>query len=181
MTSEEIFDVLRPIIMSVTGVPECILEYTGLQSPAPSPQGVYAAVRPQQSITQRGQANINRKAGVLAQTQEVDVRAQILCKAWVNFYRGDAPALASRLHQCNKRPDVSAALYRAKLGWMGTDAVNNLTELQSENMESRAMIAINLSYETSDPVVINSIESVAIEVQYEDGTTIVTDDVVSGT
>lgn len=177
MTSEEIFDILRPIIMSVTGVQECIMEQTGVVSPAPSPSGVYAAVRPQQSISQRGQANINRKPGAPAQTQEVDVRAQILCKAWVNFYRGDAVALATRLHQCNKRPDVSAALYRAKLGWTGTDAVNNLTELQFETTESRAMIAINLSYETSDPVVINSIESVAIEVQYEDGTTVIATDV----
>lgn len=177
MTSEEIFDILRPIIMTVTGVPECILEYTGTTSPAPSPEGIYAAVRPQQSITQRGQANINRSAGTVAQTQQVEVKAQILCKAWINFYRGDAVSLALRLHQCNKRPDVSSILYKAGLGWMGTDAVNNLTELQSENMESRAMIAINLSYETSDPVVINSIEFVPIEVQYEDATVITTTDV----
>lgn len=174
MTSEEIFDILRPIIISVTGVTECILEVTGIDSPAPSPTSEYAVVRPQQSITERGQANINRKAGALASTQDIDVRAQIICTAWVNFYRGDATNRASKLKQCNKRSDISSALFRAGLGWLGTSPVNNLTGLQFETVESRAQIAITLAYETSDPIVINSIDNVPITVEYENGDIITT-------
>lgn len=178
MTNEQIFDILRPIVMAVTGVPECILETTGSASPAPSPTGEYAAIRPQQSITQRGQANIIRKPGIAPATQSVDIRAQVFCKVWINFYRGDAMSRAQRLMQCHKRPDVSATLFRAKLGWMGADAANNLTELQFETTESRAQIAINLAYETIDPVVINSIEQVPVIIEYENGDTITTIDVV---
>ena len=172
MTNDELFDILRPIILSVTGVPEVILANPN----APSPDGEYAAVQPQQSLTERGQANIIRTAGT-STTQNVDVRAQIECTAWVNFYRGDTRSYAQKLKQCNKRPDVSATLFQSNLGWAGTSAINNLTALQSENYESRAQIALYLWYETSDQIEINSIERVSGEVQYEDGTVVATWDI----
>ena len=68
---------------------------------------------------------------------------------------------------------------RKKLGWRGTDAVNNLTALQSNNYEQRAQINIYLYYESFDVDEINTIENVPIAVQYEDGTTITTIDVVT--
>lgn len=172
MTSEDLFDILRPIILNVTGVPECILADPN----APSPSGPYAAVRPQQGIAERGQANIKRIAqpGAL---QTTEVRAQIVATCWVNFYRGDAMLFAQRLKQANKRPDVSIELLRNKLGWGGTDAINNLTALQSENFEERAQIAIRLWYETTDQATINSIERVQIGIEYEDGTLVETVDV----
>lgn len=180
MTNEELFNILRPIVLSVTGVPECILANQkrpdGSQVPAPT--GEYAAIQPQQTVTQRGQADIKRvaKPGAL---MDVEVRAKIACTAWVQFYRGDTRSYAQRLHQCNKRPDISALLFKNNLGWSGTSAVNNLTALQSENFESRAQIAINLWYETSDPIEINTIERISGEVQYEDGTVVATWDLAT--
>ena len=167
MTNEEIFDILRPIVLNVTGVPECILA----EPNKPAPLGVYAAIEPQQTISERGQANISRngKSGAL---MDVDVRAQIACTAWVNFYRGDTRTLASKLKQCNKRPDISALLFQNNLGWAGTGPINNLTALQSKNYESRAQIAINLWYETTDPVEINTIERLSGTVEYIYDTTV---------
>lgn len=172
MTDIEIFDILRPLILDVTSVPECILADPN----APSPSGSYAAVRPQQGIAERGQANVKRIAqpGAL---QKTEVRAQIVATCWVNFYRDNALLYAQRLKQANKRPDVSMTLLKNKLGWGGTDAINNLTMLQSEKFEERAQIAIRLWYETTDEATINSIERVQIGVEYEDGTLIETVDV----
>lgn len=174
MTNDELFDILYPIVLA-TGVPVCIKanEKRADGSQVPAPDGEYAAIQAQQTIAQRGQANIVRvgKPGAL---MDVEVRAKIACTAWVNFYRGDSRTRASRLHQINKRPDISALLFKNNLGWSGTSAINNLTALQSENFESRAQIAINLWYETSDPIEINTIERIAGSVEYEDGTTVAT-------
>lgn len=164
MNNIQLFDIIRPIILSVTGVPECILADPN----APAPTGEYAAVRPKQSITERGQANIIRTNGT-GNELDVDVRAQIIAECSVNFYRGNAVDYAERLKQCNKRPDISEALFRAKLGWNRTSAVNNLTTLQSNNQEQRAQISIFLMYETTDEVTINSIERASFDVQYETG------------
>lgn len=165
MTDEEIFDILRPIILDVTGVPECILADPN----APSPSGSYAAVRPLQTVGERGQANVIR-IGNNDATQTVQVKAQIAATCWVNFYRDGAMNFAGKLKQANKRPDVSMTLLRNSLGWVGTENVNNLTALQSANFEERAQIAIKLWYETTDEATINSIERVSIGVEYEDGT-----------
>lgn len=54
MTDKEIFLILRPHILRVTGVPECILADPNAQAPT----GEYASVRPRQGISERGQANI---------------------------------------------------------------------------------------------------------------------------
>ena len=174
MTNDEIFDILRPIVMDVTKVPECILA----DETAPSPSGPYATIRPKQAITEHGQAIIKRiaKPGAL---QEVQVRAQIVATCSINFFRGEAQSHAEKLKQANKRPNVSMELMRKKLGWRGTDAVNNLTALQSNNYEQRAQINIYLYYESFDVDEINTIENVPIAVQYEDGTTITTIDVVT--
>lgn len=175
MTEDQLFDILRPIILTVTGVPECILTDPN----RPGPEGVYAAVKPQVSIVNRGQANVSRKAGTAQATQDVTVKAQLECRAWVNFYRGDARTNAQKLIDCNKRPDISADLFKAKLGWAGTSQVNDLTALQSDKWESRAQIELTLLYETSDPIVINSIERIDYGVQYEDGTTVISGEVVT--
>lgn len=169
VTNLELFQILREIIITVTGVPECIL----VNQNKKGPRGEYATIQPQQSIAERGQANIVRvpKPGALMDTE---VRAKIACTAWVNFYRGDTRTQATKLKQCNKRPDISALLFKNNLGWVGTSVVQNLTALQSENYESRSQIAINLWYETSDTVEINTIERINGSVEYEDGTTVST-------
>ncbi|WP_106804538.1 hypothetical protein [Pseudomonas sp. S5D5] len=166
MTNQELFAKLRPIVMLATGVPECLLADQIGPGSMPAPQGAYATITPRQSVNERGQANIvsRNKPGELV---EVDVRAQIMCSASVNFYRGEALMYAERLKQANKRPDVSMMLFKAKIGWNSTDAINNLTSLQSANFEQRAQITIRLMYETSSLPVVNNILSVEVALQNE--------------
>ncbi|PPC95719.1 MAG: hypothetical protein CTY32_08560 [Methylotenera sp.] len=162
MTNEELFTVLRKIVMDVTGVPECILADQNKQAP----KGAYASIKPRQSISERGQANIYT-ANVAGDKVRGDVRAQIMCTCSINFYRGNALELAERLKQCNKRYDVSIDLYKAKLGWNGTSNVNNLTALQANNQEQRAQIDIRLMYEASNISEVNNILSASIAIENE--------------
>ena len=166
MTNQELFAKLRPIVMLATGVPECLLADQIGPGSMPAPQGAYATITPRQSVSERGQANIVSR-NVPGEQVEVDVRAQIMCSASVNFYRGEALMYAERLKQANKRPDVSMMLFRAKIGWNSTDAVNNLTSLQSANFEQRAQITIRLMYETSSLPVINNILSATVALENE--------------
>ncbi|MCK8669190.1 hypothetical protein M1M11_30380 [Pseudomonas azerbaijanoccidens] len=166
MTNEELFKKLRPIVMLATGVPECLLaDQTGPGS-MPAPKGAYATITPRQSVSERGQANILSR-DVPGEQVEVDVRAQIMCSCSVNFYRGEAIMFAERLKQANKRPDVSVMLFKSNIGWNSTDAVNNLTSLQSANFEQRAQITIRLMYETSSLPVINNILSASVAFENE--------------
>lgn len=166
MTNEELFKKLRPIVMLATGVPECILADQIGPGTMGAPQGAYATITPRQSVSERGQANIIAR-DVPGDQVEVDVRAQIMCSASVNFYRGEALMYAERLKQANKRPDISIMLFKAKIGWNSTDAVNNLTSLQSANFEQRAQITIRLMYETSSLPVINNILSATVVLENE--------------
>lgn len=164
MTNEQLFAILRPIIMRVTGVPECILA----DQNAKSPTGEYAWIRPRQSIDQRGQAHIY-PVNKVDDLVTVDVRAQVIATASVNFYRGDAMARVERLKECNKRPDVSMDMFKAGVRWLGTSAANNLTALQSVNWEQRAQINIRLGYEVSNINDVNNILSASVVIQNEKG------------
>lgn len=175
MNRLDIFNTIRPIILSVTGVPEVILADPN----APSPNGEYVSVEPKQSISQRGQANIHRATSVTPESVDVDVRAQVMVEVSMNFYRGNARDRAERLLQANKRSDVSAILFKAGLGWNRENGVNNLTTLQSNNFEQRAQLSIFLMYETTDPFVINSIESIVVSVENENADVLETFTVVS--
>lgn len=166
MTNEELFKKLRPIVMLATGVPECLLADQAGPGSMPTPKGTYATITPRQSVSERGQANIVSR-NVPGELVEVDVRAQVMCSASVNFYRGEALMYAERLKQANKRPDVSVMLFKAKIGWNSTDAVNNLTSLQSANFEQRAQITIRLMYETSSLPVVNNILSATVALENE--------------
>lgn len=177
MTDQEMFAVLRPIIMSVSGVPECILADPN----KPAPTGVYASVRPRQTVRERGQDNIYRRNTALVPSPigpvtdlEVEVRAQILCDVSVQFYRGTAMQMAESLKQCNKRPSVSAALFKNKIGWNGTGPVNNLTSLQAGAWEQRSEITITLMYETTQKDTINAIYSSEVKIENEKADTITT-------
>lgn len=173
MTSLEIFKILRPILMTVTGVPECIMADPNAQAPA----GPYASVRVRQAIRERGQANVRITDVPVTRQVRYDVRAQIICDISVDFYRGAAMEYAEKLKECHKRPDVPWILMRAGLGWGGTDAVNNLTALQSGNFEQRAQITVRLCYEAVDIIDVNNIERVAAVVEDEKARTIQSVDV----
>lgn len=163
MTRDQLFDLIQPIILTVTGVPECIQADQNL----PAPSGDYASVRTKQSINQRGQANNYQRLIPNGPWTDIekDARSQVVVQCSVNFYRGNALDYAERLHQANRRPDVQRDLFLGGVGWRNTSAVSNLTTLQSKNFEQRAHIDIFLMYETSDPVVINEIASVQVLVR----------------
>lgn len=173
MTSLEIFKILRPIVMTVTGVPECILADPN----AKSPTGPYASIRVRQSIRERGQANVTITDLPVPRQVRYDIRAQIICDVSIEFWRGNAMEYAEKLKECHKRPDVPWLLMRAGVGWGGTDAVNNLTALQSGNMEQRAQITVRLYYEAVDIVDVNNIERVVATVENEKAQTIQSVDV----
>ena len=138
MTNEELFQKLRPIVELVTGLPNGQVILADQSADAPAPSGVYASIYPRQTVVERGQANIYTKdlPGDLVQ---YDVRAQIIASCSVNFFRGNSHSMAESLKQCNKRPDVSLMLFKSGLGWNGTDAVNNLTGLQSARWEQETI------------------------------------------
>ena len=175
MNRIDIFQTIRPIIETVTGVSTVVLADPN----APSPSDEYVSVEPKQSISQRGQANIHRSTSMTPESVDIDVRAQVMVEVSLNFYRGNARDRAERLLQANKRSDVSAILFKAGLGWNRENAINNLTALQSNNFEQRAQLSIFLMYETTDPFVINSIESVAVSVENENADVLETFEVTS--
>lgn len=172
MTNNEIFAALRPHILNVTGVSECILADPN----GPSPDGPYASVRPRQSIRERGQANIIMTDGA-NDTIVYEIRAQIVATCEINFFRGEAMQYAEMLKECHKRPDVCWPLWKAGIGWGGTEPVNNLTALQANNFEQRAQIIVKLLYEAVNTVTVNNILHVPFtigegmdQVYFENGT-----------
>ena len=172
MTNNDIFAALRPHILNVTGVSECILADTN----GPSPDGAYASVRPRQSIRERGQANIIMTDGA-NDTIVYEIRAQIIASCEINFFRGEAMQYAEMLKECHKRPDVCWPLWQAGIGWGGTEPVNNLTALQASNFEQRAQIIVKLLYEAVNTVTVNNILHVPFtlgegmdQVYFENGT-----------
>lgn len=172
MTNNEIFAALRPHILNVTGVSECILADPN----GPSPDGPYASVRPRQSIRERGQANIIMTDGA-NDTIVYEIRAQIVASCEINFFRGEAMQYAEMLKECHKRPDVCWPLWKAGIGWGGTEPVNNLTALQAGNFEQRAQIIVKLLYEAVNTVTVNNILHVPFtigegvdQVYFENGT-----------
>lgn len=164
MTNNEIFAALRPHILNVTGVSECILADPN----GPSPDGPYVSVRPRQSIRERGQANIIMTDGA-NDTIVYEIRAQIVASCEINFFRGEAMRYAEMLKECHKRPDVCWPLWKTGIGWGGTEPVNNLTALQASNFEQRAQIIIKLLYEAVNTVAVNNILHVPVNVwdEYE--------------
>lgn len=172
MTNNDIFAALRPHILNVTGVSECILADPN----GPSPDGAYASVRPRQSIRERGQANIIMTDGA-NDTIVYEIRAQIVASCEINFFRGEAMQYAEMLKECHKRPDVCWPLWQAGIGWGGTEPVNNLTALQASNFEQRAQIIVKLLYEAVNTVTVNNILHVPFtigegmdQVYFENGT-----------
>lgn len=170
MTSDELFAVMREVVMTATGVPECILA----DQDQPAPSGPYATIRPKQSLSQRGQALRGQmyKQSLL----EIDrtVKSQVKCECSINFYRGTAIDYAEKLKQANKRSDISTLLFLNNLGWNRAGTINNLTALQDSKSEQRAQVSIFVMYEVATEYTINSIEQADIEIQKENGDVVTT-------
>lgn len=163
MTRTELFDILRPIILSVSGVPECILADPN----APAPDGEYAVVEPFYKIREFGQPNSTNQFNSGELTISEIVYRQLVAECAIDFYRGSNPhGRASKIKSCNRRYSVSSALRAANVGWHSSSDVMNLNGLQADAVEQRARIAIRIRYvEADSPEDINSIESGSVDVK----------------
>lgn len=165
MTRLELYMVLYPIVKLATGVPMTIIANDNHGAP----DGSYCSIEPFSGIGERGQANQSHTANGALDVNVV-IKPQLTVTVSLNFYRDDAKLYASRLKQCNKRPDVQALLRAAGIGWNNTSDVRDLTSLQSGLYEQRAQISVTLWYEESfDTITINAINEVPLEVQDSNG------------
>ena len=168
MTNLEIYKVIRSVVIAVTGVPTVIRSNPN----APSPSGDYCAISVSQPVRQRGQANItksnvNQTGGWVGVTH--DVKPQLIVDASLNFYRGSAHEYARKVFQANKRPDIQELLFKNKIGWNGSQPVNNLNAIQSENWENRAQVTVRLMFEDTTTIDTNAIYKVGVIVEDESG------------
>lgn len=177
MTNNEIYLVVRNIIIAATDCPT-VIKYNQNQQ---APGGDYCAVSVGQPKRQRGQAIIKRSntapvSSPIGNVLDVNhnIYAQVISDVSINFYRGLAFDYAGQLFQANKRADVSELLFTSALGWRSTSTINNLTALQSNEWEDRAQITLSLFHELDQTVTTNAIYSVAITAENEDGDTLTT-------
>ncbi len=184
MTDDEIYDVFHQIITTVTGLP--VTSVIPADDNEESPSGPYASIKVGQARGQRGHANQYLKNtdlvdSPIGQVRDVehDIRAQLTCDISVNFYREGAGESASKLYQASKRPDISQLLYQSNIGWRNANAINDLSFLQSKEMEERAQLIITIWHEQTQTVTTNAIYSTTISVENEEGDTIQTETIDS--
>lgn len=171
MTRLELFQILRPIILSKTGVPECILADPN----APAPSGEYATIEPFSNISEIGiggntQEEVDAVDGNPAfKDLEITVKSSQEVQVSVNFYRGNARDYAPKLKQADQFPSVHETMLINGLGWMRTSEVNNLTTLNQAEQEPRAQIYIYLRRMESATETVQAIYIAPWESQNEDG------------
>lgn len=141
MTELELFAVMRSIVMSVTGIPECILA----DQSTIAPPGAYAAIRVMSSAEEGAHGKVRTTYDNNKRTVRTTITTPIQWDVTINFYRCPDPvAVAARLVDCSRLPVVHVVLLKAGLGWLGTDPVVNLTAEQSSMYERRAAIVVHL-------------------------------------
>lgn len=172
MTDDEIYDVMHTIIGLVVGFSD--VNIIPADDNGKAPNGPYASIKVGDNRGQRGQPNIKLSdtalvSSPIGQVRDVehDIRPQVTAGVSINFYRANALLNAALLFGVNKRPDISQLLFESKIGWFGTNAINNLTALQSMESEERSQITINIGYELSSKVETNAIYSVQVIVENE--------------
>lgn len=156
----EIFNVVRQIVIIASKVPECILADPN----APAPDGAYASVEPKLNPRQHGQAYVVYSNASESGSVITEVKRQLLVDCSINFYGIDSYDYAEYMHDACRIPTVSDLLYNSKLGWLGTQPVNNLTALQNNAWEQRRQITLNLVYETTTSITDNAIERVPFDI-----------------
>ena len=177
MTDNEIYNVVHAIIIRMTGLAgDHVIPGDDNKD---SPSGSYASIKVGTSRGQRGQANTVQTntalvSSPIGQVRDVEheIKAQLTISVGINFYRAGALENASKLFQANKLPSVAAELFAAGLGWNSTSAINNLSSLQSRDVEERAQITLILLYEQSVTETVNAIYSVPVGFEDENGDTL---------
>lgn len=179
MTREELFDIMRPIVIDVTGVPECILDDQNYQAPS----GEYCTIEPYSNLKRVGRGTVEDEEVASEDGEDYyDIKETVTtlmeARVSVNFFRGSARDYADSLMFCDERSDVHETLYTNSLGWMRTDAVNNLTALNSGRYEPRSQINIYIQFEQVQTNTVQQIYQVDFEIENEDGDVITTGEYV---
>lgn len=165
MTNMELYMLLRPAVMTASGVPMVIPAADN----SPAPTGPYASIHVRTDIRERGMAFKDRRLLPDNETFEHTVRSQQEVTCAVEFYRDGAKEYAANMLQMDKRDDIVWTLYKAGLNIMRTGPVLDLTALQSNQYEERARVDIYLRMQVARKYQINRIMQVSLTVENEDG------------
>ncbi len=163
MTNYEIYTVMRQIVMKVTGLKQVYLADQAVQAPS----GTYATIRVAQGVQPMALGTVRRTYDKEKQTVTETVSCPVRYDIPVNFYRAGAMDYAPMLINCSRLSGVHALLLSKRLGWAGSDPVQNLTALQSSEQEERAVIVVHLVGEKKISEVVNTIEAARIIVEDE--------------
>lgn len=163
MTNYEIYTVMRQIVMKVTGLKQVYLADQAVQAPS----GTYATIRVAQGVQPMALGTVRRTYDKEKQTVTETVSCPVRYDIPVNFYRDGAMDYAPMLINCSRLSGVHALLLSKRLGWAGSDPVQNLTALQSSEQEERAVIVVHLVGEKKVSQTVNSIEAARIIVEDE--------------
>ena len=156
MNTLTVFKALRQIVLKLTGVNECYLA----DQNTPAQSGTYATIRVAQSIRPASKGGVFRSYDKEKRTVTEQIKSPVIYSATVNFYRGDAQRNASQLINCSRLSSIHEILLRNGLGWVDTDPVQNLTALQSNEQEQRAVITIRLVGTQIISETVNTIEAI---------------------
>lgn len=165
MTDTELYKLLRPGVMTASGVPYVIPAADNKDAP----KGPYASIHVRTDVKQRGMAFKDRRLLPDNETFEHKIRSQQEVTCAVEFYRDGAKEYASNMLQFDKREDIIWTLFKAGISVISTGRVLDLTALQSNQFEERARVDIYLRMQVSRQYNINRIMEVTGTVQNEDG------------
>lgn len=164
MTDIELFQILRPHIITVSGCAEVILAAQNKNAP----KGSYGSIQVRYRETERGQGIINYR-DLPDDKVEIDVRPQLEVTCVVEFFRDGAKKFAENMKQINRREDVTWSLFAHGISIRNVENSIDLTALQSSNYEERARIEFVLWFEGSSKIVVNNIKQVWVGAQNSEG------------
>ena len=186
MTNNELFAIVRQIVMLVTELPDGKVI---IRDPnAPAPQGEYCSVDVNGSSRRYSKGgyrtkNIGPVSSPIGDVYDIEqtVTQHVLRDVSLNFYRGQANDRAVSMLGASKRFDVHELLIRNKLGLINTGPVNDLTALQSNQFETRAELTITIGSLETQVVTGQSIYQSDVAVENESGNQIAAQTIASPT
>lgn len=167
MTDAELFQLLRPLVMTVTGCPQIILAAQNSQAP----KGEYGSIQIRYQNDERGHGIIHSR-NVPGDQIEFNVKPQRIMTCVAEFYRGNAKLYAERMQAMQRRDDVIWPLYKSGISLVDVRAVSDLTALQSSNWEQRARVEFVLWLQGESKYIENQIKGAYIIADNEKGKTL---------
>ena len=161
----DIFKIVATIVRLATNVQTCVIA----DDVAAAPKGEYCAIRISESVSPTAKGEKIRQVSEDGRSITLITRIPIIYEITLNFYRGSSIASATKMIHCFRLSGVNTLLFRKQLGWAGSEAVQNLTDLQSGAMEERASIVIRLVGSMEQSETVNTILFVPVNVQNENG------------